>query len=180
MTESRIQELVAQLEAPTALEREEAWNELKPLGEAVVPYLSKAYGQMKKRQGRIECVFHSIRYARTSDAAFQMGVVALNDRATLVRYRACGLLAYLLRADAVSHLSALLAHSDPATVADAKAAIDAIQHGNHHFFIDRTHSGRTFWEVNPGDRNHQTEISPSSESRPSHQKSWWQIWKRSN
>jgi hypothetical protein len=41
----------------------------------------------------------------------------------------------------------LLGHSDAKTVEDAKAAIDAIQNGNHHNFVDRGHSGRIFWEV---------------------------------
>jgi hypothetical protein len=45
----------------------------------------------------------------------------------------------------------LLRHSDADTVADAKAAIDAIRSRNHHYFVDRSHSGRSFWEVNSGD-----------------------------
>ena len=28
---------------------------------------------------------------------------------------------------------------------DAKAAIDAIKHRNHHYFVDRKHSGRIQW-----------------------------------
>jgi hypothetical protein len=96
-------------------------------------------------------LFHSIRYARTSEAAFQLGVAGLRDKATLVRYRACGLLAYSLREDALPHLEELLHHPDSKSVADAKAAIDAIRQKNHHYFIDRTHSGKSFWNVNPGD-----------------------------
>jgi hypothetical protein len=37
------------------------------------------------------------------------------------------------------------------TVEDARAAIDAIARKNHHYFVDRTHSGRSFWVVNPED-----------------------------
>ena len=151
MTDERINELMARFESTKSLEREEAWTELKPLGEEVVRHLAKAYPQMKKAQARVACVFHAMGFARTSDAAFQLGVTALSDRATLVRYRACGLLAYSLRRDAVPHLKALLRHDDAETAADARAAIDAIERKNHHFFVDRKHSGSTFWDVNPGD-----------------------------
>jgi hypothetical protein len=95
----------------------------------------------------VALVFHGIKYARTSEAAFRLGVQACQDRATRVRYRGCGLLAYSQKREALPHLQALLRHEDPETVADARAAIDAIVSRNHHYFIDRTHSGRMFWEV---------------------------------
>jgi hypothetical protein len=151
MTEERIRELVCRLETSKTVEEEAAWAELKPLGEAVVPHLAEGYAKMKKATGRVSCVYHSMKYARVSEAAFQLGLAALTDRATLVRYRACGLLAYSLRADALPSLQAQLAHPDEETAADVRAAIDAIQHRNHHYFRDRDHSGRTFWTVNPGD-----------------------------
>jgi hypothetical protein len=69
-----------------------------------------------------------------------------------VRYRGCCILAYSLRRDAVPALQQLLSHSDTKTADDAMAAIDAIKHRNHHYFVDRDHSGRMFWEVQPGDR----------------------------
>jgi len=69
----------------------------------------------------------------------------------MVRYRACGLLAYSLRRDAIGPLKTLLNHRDPRTLADASAAITAIEKQNHHLFIDRDASGRTRWVVNEGD-----------------------------
>jgi hypothetical protein len=77
--------------------------------------------------------------------------IADEEAAWSVRYRACGLLAYSLRADALPELEPLLGHRDQRTVEDARAAIDAIRSHNHHFFVDRGHSGRSFWEVNKGD-----------------------------
>jgi hypothetical protein len=59
--------------------------------------------------------------------------------------------AYSQRPEALSHLKVLLAHPDARTVEDAKAAIDAISSRNHHYFVDRGHSGRSFWQVNEGD-----------------------------
>ena len=151
MDTSQIRQLVRQLDTPKARGEEEAWGQLKPLGQDVVPYLAEFYPQARKWQGRVALLFHSIRYARTSEAAFQLGVAGLRDKASMARYRACGLLAYSLREDAIPYLEELLHHQDSKTVADAKAAIDAIRQKNHHYFIDRTHSGTSFWNVNPAD-----------------------------
>ena len=132
-------------------EADEAWGQVRPLGAEVVPYLAAAYPEAGRYQGRVRLVFHSIKFARSSDAAFDLGVAATDDRATLVRYRACGLLAYSLRRDAIPVLEKALQHPDPATVDDARFAIRAIKARNHHLFVDRTGSGRTHWVVNPGD-----------------------------
>ena len=152
MEPNKIREYVSRLETTKSLEAEAAWAELRPLGIEVVRYLAEAYPKMKKWQGRVSLVFHSIRYAKDSEDAFQLGIKALNDRATLVRYRACGLLAYSQRKEAITHLKKLLKHEDNETVADAKAAIDAIKKRNHHYFIDRDHSGKTFWQVTEKDK----------------------------
>lgn len=152
MTLDEIRSLVRALEATTGPTKEEAWQALKPLGVGVCAHLLAAYPAFKKWQGRVSLVFHSVRYARVSEDAFRLGVLALKDRASLVRYRACSLLAYSQRDDAVPHLKALLTHEDVKTAQDAEAAIDAIQSHNHHFFHDRTHSGRMSWVVNEGDR----------------------------
>jgi hypothetical protein len=146
-----IRELVKQLDTTKSLDEERAWAQLRPLGADVVPFLAEHYVYARKWQGRASLVFHSIRYARASDAAFQLGVAALRDKATVVRYRACGLCAYSLRREAIPHLKELLIHQDRATVANAKAAIDAIRNSNHHYFIDRDHTGQSFWNVNEGD-----------------------------
>ena len=152
MTPDQIRASVARLDTTSWSDQEEIWTELRPCGEAVVPYLREAYPRFRKWQGRVALVYRSIRYARVSEDAFQLGLAALADRATLVRYRACSLLAYSLRDDAIGSLEALLDHPDAETVADARAALDAIRNRNHHYFVDRRHSGRTFWEVNTGDR----------------------------
>ena len=151
MTDAEIRRLVGRLDTTSARDEEEAWGQLRELGVTVVPYLAEAYGTFRKWQGRVALVFHSIRHARTSEEAFRLGVEALSDKATMVRYRACGLLAYSQRPDALPHLRALLQHRDARTVEDARAAIDAISHRNHHYFVDRQHSGRSFWRVNDGD-----------------------------
>jgi hypothetical protein len=152
MDETQIKKLVRQLDPSERPQEEAAWEQLRPLGASVVPYLAEVYPNIKKMEGRRSVVFHAIRHARTTEAAFQLGVAALNDRASIVRYRACCILAYSLRGDAIPHLEKLLAHKDRKTAADALAAIDAIKSRNHHYFVGRDHSGRQFWWVNDEDQ----------------------------
>lgn len=151
MTEERAREL-ARLVASASAESEAAWQELKILEADVVPILAAVFAETRAWQGRVALVFHCIRFARSSGAAFELGLRGLQDKSYMVRYRACGLLAYSLRQDALPHLEPLLTHRDERTIEDATAAIAAITSQNHHRFVDRSNSGRSFWEVNPGDR----------------------------
>ncbi|GHU80063.1 hypothetical protein FACS1894191_4390 [Clostridia bacterium] len=153
MEEREIRDIVSQLESKNSLEREQVWAKLRPLEDAVVPYLLDGYQAMKMYEGRNACVYYSMRYSRISETAFQLGILALNDRAALVRHHACELLAYSLKEAAIPYLEKLLTHKNNKTVADATAAIDSIKQKNHHFFIDRNHSGQSFLIVNPGDRD---------------------------
>lgn len=153
LPEAEIRRLVAAiaLDSPAAAD---AWEALRPMGAAVVPYLAEAYTRAKRWRGRVALVFHAIRHARNSEAAFRLGLQALGDRSHMVRYRACMVLAYALRPEALPALRAAATHEDARTAEDARAAIDAIKHRNHHYFIDRDHSGRSYWDVNPGDTPH--------------------------
>jgi len=150
LSESEIRRLVAEVAASGA-GGEAAWDALRPLGAAVAPYLLEAYPAAGRWQGRTALVFHAIRFARTSEAAYALGLRALEDRSYMVRYRACMVLAYALRADAEPALVALLRHADARTREDAARALDAIRHRNHHYFVDPTHGGRSFWVVNESD-----------------------------
>lgn len=152
MDSQQIQSLVMALDTAKTLDEEAAWSALKPLGIDAIPHLLAFYPKAKKWQGRVSLVFHSIRYARESEAAFELGLLALHDKSTMVRYRACSLCAYSLREDAIPALQSLINHTDSKTSEDAIAAIDAIKHKNHHYFFDRTHSGQSFWVVNESDR----------------------------
>jgi hypothetical protein len=151
MEQNITRELVAAI-AGALPEADAAWEKLATMGSDVVPFLAEAFPKARKWQGRVSLVFHCVRHARTSSVAFDLGLLALQDKSYMVRYRACGLLAYSLQKRAIPDLRRLLRHSDHRTVEDATAAIDAIENQNHHFFVDRSHTGRSFWEVNPGDR----------------------------
>ena len=151
LNESDIRRLVGEIAADSA-SAEVAWQSLRSLGPAVAPYLLEAYAAAKRWQGRTALVFHAIRFARVSDAAYALGKQALGDKSYMVRYRACMVLAYSLRSDAVPALRPLLEHADARTREDAARALDAIEHRNHHYFVDARHSGRSFWVVNDDDR----------------------------
>lgn len=142
MEESEIREYVAKFDTVNFDEGAKVWTVLKPLGYKVLPYFIEYYPKMKKWQGRVALIYHSIYFAREHELAFQLGLNALEDRATLVRYRACMLLAYSLRQDAIKPLKKLLKHKDTKTIDDAKAAIDAIKRKNHNYFWDRNHTGQ--------------------------------------
>ena len=150
MTPDEIRDRVKKLDATSNDDCNQAWEQLPALGPALVPYFLEAYRSFRKARGRLELVFHSIQHARTSEEAYQLGIIALSDKATLVRYRACMLLAFSQRREAVPHLELLLGHDDKRTAEDAAAAIDAISNQNHNYFIDRDHTGRMLWHVNTG------------------------------
>jgi hypothetical protein len=99
-------------------------------------------------KARSSCVYHAVRYARGDADALTIGKEALADKSKVVRYRACMLLAYSQRAEALPVLrEALEATEDVEGRADLLAAIDAIESGNHNFFVDREHSGKATLEI---------------------------------
>jgi hypothetical protein len=69
-----------------------------------------------------------------------------------LRDRACGVLAYSLRKDALPVLRPLLRAADEVTREAAEGAVDAITHQNHSLYWGRDAlRGQTFWVVNRGD-----------------------------
>jgi len=152
LSDTEIRRLIGEI-AVDSRAAEAAWQVLRGLGPAVAPYLLEAYPAAKRWQARTALVFHAIRFARASEAAYALGLRALDDKSYMVRYRACMVLAYALRAEAIPALAALLQHADARTREDAARALDAIRHQNHHYFVDRAHSGRSFWVVNETDES---------------------------
>lgn len=119
--------------------------------EPLIPLLARAFPLVRQSKGRARILFWLPRFARTHQEVVALARAALADRSCIVRDHACSILAYSLRSDVVPELTTLLAHPDPGTRASAAAAIDAIVQKNHHYFVDRQHSGKTFWGVSPGD-----------------------------
>ncbi len=143
MKEARIEHLLSRLDGSGSDEEWDAKDRLKQeLGDKLPYYLLNKYRISRKWNVRISCVYHAIGYARRSKDAFTLGMEALGDRSRPVRYRACMLLAYSQNRDALPELWPTLKHKDQQTREDVKAAIDAIVNQNHHYFVDREHTGK--------------------------------------
>jgi hypothetical protein len=146
MQDYRVDTLIQAFSKTRRSEIDAAWTVAESMGGDLVVLLSEAFPQVTKAEGRASILRYVGRFSCESDVAFRMGTMALNDRAYAVRHYGCATLAYSLRHDALPILSPLLKHMDPRTSEDAKAAIDAIKSKNHHFFKDRNHTGKLFWE----------------------------------
>jgi hypothetical protein len=110
-------------------------------GDRLPGLLLTQYRAASKAGRRASCVYHATRYARTNAEAVQLGKEALFDRAHGPRYRACLLLAYSLDRTALPGLRKALEMGSASSRDDFRAAIDAVENGNHHYFVDREHSG---------------------------------------
>jgi len=146
-------------EVVTALDDHRAWvassNGSKLHGEygfcVLVPFYIEALSKIRNANGRVHIMFWLIPLARRDALVVEAARGRLQDKSAAVRMHACEVLAYSLRHDAIPALEPLLDHPVADTRTAAAAAIDAIQHQNHHFYLDRKHSGTSFWVVNPED-----------------------------
>lgn len=111
-------------------------------GDRLPGLLLKKYRTASKANTRASCVFHATRYAQTSEEAIQLGREGIFDRSKIVRYQACLLLAYSQRSEVVPDLRVALSKAPIQSHEDIYAAIDAIESKNHHYFVDREHSGQ--------------------------------------
>jgi len=127
---------------------------LKALGEE---YWSKTllhcYNESSLAKDRERYVHFGVVGARENPDLLRLGLCALNDRAAIVRWRACALLAYSLDKTILPQLrEALKTEGRPDIQKAIIASIDAIEHQNHHRFLSRTApSGQANWIVNPYD-----------------------------
>jgi hypothetical protein len=150
MHDDEIRNLVAAFHTKDDGTREAVWLRLREHGTRAMPFFAELFPNARWFEVRRDIAFHAIRFARTNAAAFEIGRMAVEDKSGIVRYRGCGIIAYSLRPDALPIPRQQIAHPDPKTVDDVEAAIDAISNGNHHYFVDRQHTGKTFWSVNDG------------------------------
>ena len=115
--------------------------------EPLIPLLTTAFPLVRRASGRAAILSRLLRYSRRYPEVASLAITALTDRAYLVREHACSMLAYSLRQEALPALRTLSTHSDARTRADALAATDAISQQNHHYYVDRAHSGTALWQV---------------------------------
>lgn len=145
MQVTQIQQLLNRLNGGGSDDEIFAVRELRDLLGCNLPeYLARHYSASTKYQVRVSCVYYSIRFARCSNTAKQLGLSALEDRSKIVRYRACQLLAISLDKNLLPRMEALRQAIDRRSATDLDAAMDAIANQNQHYFIDRDHSGKMF------------------------------------
>lgn len=141
MNDQKINQNLSKLDGSGSDEEFAAVRQLEMLGDRFPSVLLAHYRNASNWGSRASCVYHAIKYAHNNDAAFQLGLLATAGQSKHVRYRACMLLAVSQNPLAIDSLESLLI--DPDSAADAEAAIDAIRGGNHHYFVDRDHSGKS-------------------------------------
>ncbi len=165
--EEQVSEAVARLDTAASEQQDLAWAKLRPLGFGVVRFMRQAFPHFRTWQGRTALVYYATRYARIADEAVELGLAATEDRSYMVRYRACGLLAYSLTPEVLPALERMGSDPRPLVAQSAHAACNAIKAQNHHLFADRSLSGRTSWIVNDGDcgPNHSIPPLPSKWTR---------------
>ena len=148
MNKEKIDALLAEL-GGSSLDREsDAIEQLRGLGNKLSSLLLDKYRSSRKWGARCACVYYSFRYVREVNDSFRLGIEALSDKSKVVRFRACELLAYSLRKDAIPPLRELeRSAKDDETIENAHAAIDAIENQNINYFVDRDHSGQIIWNV---------------------------------
>jgi hypothetical protein len=168
MTDAALHSVLSRLDSSDQAERDAAWGEVGRHGAAADAHLIEYFGRARKWQTRAAILHHLVGRARQDERVRELGRKALNDRSRVVRYRACAIAAYALRPDAVPALQALFNHPDRQTAEDARAACDAIAHQNHHYYVDRHHTGQMFWAV--GEQE-----AVDIVATPSARSWWWRV-----
>lgn len=112
------------------------------LGSRLPSYLLCRFRVTKKWGSRSSLVYHAVRYAKDCDEAVELGLLAAQDKSKVVRYRGCMLLACSLRRDLVPKLLEIMSQFPADSSPDMLAALDAIEHQNQNYFVDRDHSGQ--------------------------------------
>lgn len=124
------------LDTVDKIEQASVWNEIKQMSVDIPFNLHYFYPTFKKWQGRAFLLNKGIHYVRRErEDAYQLGIVALNDKSSIVRYCAIELIAYAQRKEAIPFLEKLLTHSDRSTQEHTKRAIHALKKQNHHLFL---------------------------------------------
>ena len=104
-------------------------EELEASGVDIPNLMMKRYKISRRWADRASCVYHCIKYAKTHENAYQVGIIALRDKSKTVRHQACMLLTAAQKKDAIEHLEELL--SDETSRDGAVAAIDVLLNLNN-------------------------------------------------
>lgn len=145
MNSDQVHKYLACLDGRAPAKKHQAIAKLEALGVNIPGILTKKYKISRRWSDRALCVYHCIKYAKTDEDAYQIGILALDDKSKTVRHRACMLLSVAQKQEAIAHLEDLL--SDNASGSDATAAIDALRNRDQNYFVDRRHSGKLVLKI---------------------------------
>ena len=124
MNNEGVHEYLAYLDGRSSAGMQEGIEKLEALGVDIPSLMMKRYKFSRRWADRTSCVYQCIKYAKTNEDAYQVGIIALKDKSKTVRHQACMLLSAAQNNDAIEHLEELL--SDEASRNDAMAAIDVL------------------------------------------------------
>lgn len=135
------------LSLDTGKDLEAVREKLVDHGEHALQSMIECLPRLRTWRARDMIIQTAIKFARTSKGSKELGFMGLTDKSKKVRQTACSFAAFSLDDEYLPTLRTLRSATDREVAADAVAAIDAIQHQNHHLFMDRQHSGRVTWNV---------------------------------
>ena len=137
-TDERIRALVARIDPSGSVEQIAIREEFGVLAGARLPeFILEVFRDARRAKLRATLLIHCGIYARESDAAFDVALLAARDRSRLVRYHGLQMLAFSQRQDRLSDLQDLAQDMPEDSRGDLEAAIYAIQSVEPNHFVDR-------------------------------------------
>jgi len=124
MNNEEVHEYIAFLDGRSPTGMHEGIEKLEALGVDIPNLMMKRYKISRRWADRTSCVHHCMKYAKTNEDAYQLGIIALRDKSKTVRHQACMLLSTAQKKEAIEHLEEL--SSDLTSRDDALAAIEVL------------------------------------------------------
>jgi hypothetical protein len=87
-----VHEYLAYLDGRSSVGMKEGVEKLEALGVDIPGLMMKRYKFSRRWADRTSCVYHCMKYAKTHEDAYQLGIIALQDKSKTVRHQACMLL----------------------------------------------------------------------------------------
>lgn len=145
MNNKQIDKLFELMETTTPLNRENIRSlYLDCIGINIIPFCKKWYIRSSQAEMRTDMIRFTIRYARISDEAKELAIIALKDRSKNVRRMACAVMAYSLDEEMISYLNSIKEHKNTHTQEKAKSAILAIKTKDINNFVKPSYN---VWSV---------------------------------
>ena len=148
MSDAAIRAIIQDLDTARGVALDERRQDLIPFGREICAHLAWGMARLKRQEARVALLYTAVKFARVEPEAVTAAIAALDARGAQVRRIACALLAFSLERSALPALRARAVIERRNDIgADIATAISAIETGDHHRWVDRSGSGRSFWNV---------------------------------